>query len=101
MHFWLASTLLGVGWCFLYVGATTLLGDAATAAEKAKVQGVNDMGVFICMGLFSLVSGAILDGLGWNALNYTAVPLIIASGLSIAWLGLRPRSSPAAVPASR
>jgi len=100
-HFWLASTLLGVGWCFLYVGATTLLGDAATAAEKAKVQGVNDMGVFICMGLFSLVSGAILDRLGWNALNYTAVPLIIASGLSIAWLGLRQRGEAAALSASR
>jgi MFS family permease len=101
MHFWLASTLLGVGWCFLYVGATTLLGDAATAAEKAKVQGVNDMGVFICMGLFSLVSGAILERLGWNALNYTAVPLIIASGISIAWLGLRQRGAAAALPASR
>lgn len=101
MHFWMASTLLGVGWCFLYVGATTLLGDAATAAEKAKVQGVNDMGVFICMGLFSLVSGAILDRLGWNALNYTAVPLIIASGVSIAWLGLRQRGEAAALAASR
>jgi len=100
-HFWLASTLLGVGWCFLYVGASTLLGDAATPAEKAKVQGVNDMGVFVCMGLFSLVSGAILEHLGWNALNYTAIPLIIASGLSIAWLGLRPRTLPPAVPVSR
>lgn len=91
-HFWLASTLLGVGWCFLYVGASTLLGDACTAAEKAKTQGINDMCVFVCMGSFSLVSGAILAHQGWNALNWTAVPLIIASGASIAWLGLRRRA---------
>jgi luciferase family oxidoreductase group 1 len=91
IHFWLASTLLGVGWCFLYVGASTLLGDACTAAEKAKTQGANDMFVFVCMGAFSLVSGAILEHLGWAALNYTAIPLIVASGVSIAWLGLRSR----------
>ena len=101
IHFWLASTLLGVGWCFLYVGASTLLGDACTAAEKAKTQGANDMFVFVCMGAFSLVSGAILEHLGWAALNYTAIPLIVASGVSIAWLGLRSRAAAPAVAATR
>ena len=28
LHFWLSGTLLGVGWCFLYVGATALLTEA-------------------------------------------------------------------------
>lgn len=100
-HFWLASTLLGVGWCFLYVGASTLLGDACTAAEKAKTQGANDMFVFVCMGIFSLVSGAILEHRGWAALNYTAIPLIVASGASIAWLALRSRAASTALPATR
>jgi hypothetical protein len=41
-HFRVSGTLLGVGWCFLHVGATTLLTDAYAPPEKAKTQGIND-----------------------------------------------------------
>ncbi len=81
LHFWLSGTLLGVGWCFLYVGATALLTEAYAPAEKAKTQGVNDMLVFVVMGTSSFASGGILYGFGWNALNYTAVPLLLLTTL--------------------
>ena len=37
-NFWLSGTLLGVGWCFLFVGGTTLLTEAYAPAEKAKTR---------------------------------------------------------------
>ena len=50
MHFWLALVLLGIGWNFMFVGATTLLTETHTPAERAKVQGVNDAAIFITHG---------------------------------------------------
>ena len=57
LNFWLSGTLLGVGWCFLYVGGTTLLTEAYRPEEKAKAQGINDMLVFVVMGTSSALSG--------------------------------------------
>ena len=83
INFWLSGTLLGVGWCFLYVGGTTLLTEAYRPEEKAKAQGINDMLVFVVMGTTSAVSGAILYRLGWNALNLFALPLLVVTGAAI------------------
>jgi len=52
------------------------------------------------MGAASAVSGAILYRLGWNALNLSALPLLIVTGVAIAWLALTRRSAgPAAAAA--
>jgi MFS family permease len=101
INFWLSGTLLGAGWCFLYVGGTTLLTEAYRPEEKAKAQGMNDMLVFAVMGASSAISGAILYRLGWNALNLFALPLLLATGVAVVWLAFvsRARSSaPVAVP---
>jgi MFS family permease len=92
INFWLSGTLLGAGWCFLYVGATTLLTESYQPEEKAKAQGLNDMLVFTVMGLSSAVSGAILYGQGWNALNLSALPLLIVTGAAVIWLALHRRA---------
>lgn len=96
LNFWLSGTLLGVGWCFLYVGATTLLTEAYRPEEKAKAQGVNDMSVFVIMGSTSAVSGAILYRLGWNALNWFALPLALLAGAAVIWLAWSRRTAVAA-----
>jgi len=93
LNFWLAGTLLGVGWCFLYVGGTTLLTEAYRPEEKAKTQGINDMSVFVVMGSTSALSGAILYRLGWNALNLFALPLLVITGAAILWLALTRRAA--------
>jgi MFS family permease len=101
INFWLSGTLLGTGWCFLYVGATTLLTEAYRPEEKAKAQGMNDMLVFTVMGASSALSGAILYRLGWNALNLFALPLLLITGIAVTWLALHRRalrSAPLAVP---
>ncbi len=92
INFWLSGTLLGAGWCFLYVGATTLLTEAYRPEEKAKAQGLNDMLVFAVMGMSSAISGAILYRQGWNALNLTALPFLIATGAAVVWLALHRRA---------
>ena len=92
LHFWTSGTLLGIGWCLLYVGATTLLTDAYAPAEKAKTQGINDTAVFVVMGTSNALSGAILYRYGWNALNYSAVPLLLATATAVVWLALARRA---------
>jgi predicted MFS family arabinose efflux permease len=84
--FWSSMVLVGVGWCFLFVGGTTLLTEACRPAEKAKTQGVNDLLIYLTMGSTSLTSGAILYGYGWNTLNLTALPLLCITAIAILWL---------------
>lgn len=85
-NFWMSMVLIGVGWCFLFVGGTTLLTEAYSPAEKAKTQGMNDLLIYLTMSASSLMSGAILYRLGWNPLNYSALPLLAITGLAILWL---------------
>ncbi|MGH8630449.1 MAG: MFS transporter, partial [Burkholderiales bacterium] len=85
-NFWTSMVLIGVGWCFLFVGGTTLLTEAYSPAEKAKTQGMNDLLIYLTMSTSSLMSGAILYRFGWNPLNYSALPLLAITGLSILWL---------------
>ena len=87
MHFWLALVLLGIGWNFMFVGATALLTESHTPAERAKVQGVNDAAIFITMIVTSLASGALFTIQGWQAMNLWAVPVLLLAGVTILWLG--------------
>ena len=91
--FWSSMVLVGVGWCFLFVGGTTLLTEACTPPEKAKTQGINDMLIYVTMASTSLTSGAILYGYGWNTLNVTALPLLCITAIAILWLATIRRSA--------
>lgn len=86
VHFWLSGTLLGVGWCFMYVGGTALLTESYRPAEKAKTQGINDVLVFVVMGASSAVSGTILWRYGWSWLNAAALPWLALTTCAIVWL---------------
>ena len=92
MHFWIALMLVGVGWNFMYLGGTTLLTETHTPAEKAKVQGANDMAIFITMAISSASSGWLFSARGWEIMNYGAVPFLLLTGLAIVFLrgGKRP-----------
>ncbi|HVJ60263.1 MAG TPA: MFS transporter, partial [Burkholderiaceae bacterium] len=56
-HFWIALTTLGVGWNFMFTGATTMLTSTYRSSEKAKVQGVNDLVMFLTMMTSSATNG--------------------------------------------
>ena len=92
MHFWLALVMLGVGWNFMYLGGTTLLTETHTSSEKAKVQGANDMAIFITMAVSSASSGWLFTARGWEVMNYGAIPFLLLTGLAILFYGRRARS---------
>jgi len=85
MHFWLAMLLLGVGWNFMFIGATALLTESHTPAERAKVQGVNDAAIFVTLVASSLSSGALFTLQGWDAMNRWALPVLAVAAAAILW----------------
>jgi MFS family permease len=93
-HFWFALVLVGLGWNFLFVGATTLLTEAHTPAERAKVQGVNDAAIFTTLVVSSLSSGALFTFQGWKIMNASALPFLLLTGTAILWLAMLRRRVP-------
>src|SRR3982075_3048584 len=57
-HFWIALALLGVGWNFAFIGATTMVTHCHRPNERNKVQAFNDFLVFGSMAIGSLSSRA-------------------------------------------
>jgi len=92
-NFWWALVLLGVGWNFLYVGATALLTETYRPEERAKAQGVNEFAIFAMMALSSLSSGMIVTHAGWDRVNHAAAPLIAVVILSLGFLSMQMRKS--------
>ena len=90
MHFWIALMLIGVGWNFMYVGGTTLLTETHAPSEKAKVQGANDMAIFVTMAISSASSGWLFSARGWEVMNYGAIPFLLITGAAILFLRTRP-----------
>jgi MFS family permease len=97
IHFWLALVLLGLAWNFMYLGATTLLTETHTPAERGKVQGVNDMAISFTMVLSSLSVGALFTYKGWQIMNALAAPFIILCAVALMWLAIVRRARPKAV----
>jgi MFS family permease len=82
-HFFTALLLLGVGWNFMFTGATILLTSTYRPAERTRVQGFMDSCVFSTMILSSAASGVLLDTRGWALLNLVSV-VLVAVALAIA-----------------
>ena len=59
-HFWGAVTLLGVGWNFAFIGATTIVTQCHRPEERNNVQSFNDFLIFGSMTISSFSSGALL-----------------------------------------
>ena len=97
LNFWLALSLLGVGWNFMFIGGTTLLTRAYTVAERPKAQAANDFMVFGSQALASLSAGPLLYLLGWEMVVWTGVPFVVMAGLATLWLAMRQGVDPAPV----
>jgi MFS family permease len=94
-----ALVLLGVGWNFLYIGGTTLLTTTYSAAEKGRAQATNDMTIFAVGLACSFGVGALLQRLGWEALNMLLLPWLAVATLVLLWFGRARRRQLAAVAA--
>ncbi len=91
-NFWTALALLGVGWNFAFVGATTLVTECHGPRERNKVQAFNDFLIFGSMAIGSFSSGALLANYGWTAVNEVVFPVVVMAALLLGWgtLGRRP-----------
>ncbi|MEL6689644.1 MAG: MFS transporter [Pseudomonadota bacterium] len=101
-NFFGALVLLGIGWNFGFIGATTMLAGAHTPEERGRIQGTNDGIVYACVTLASLSSGGLMNcsggsvETGWIAVNLAMVPFLVLAGGALIWLVRRQRASVAA-----
>ncbi len=75
-QFWLALILLGVGWNFGFIGATAMVSETYTPAEKNGVQGLHDLLLFGSVAFASLMSGQVYNSWGWDMLNWIIFPVV-------------------------
>jgi MFS family permease len=94
-HFWIGLTLLGVGWNFAFVGATTMVTRCHRPEERNKVQSFNDFLVFGSMALGSFSSGLVLANFGWTAVNNIVFPVVLIAGALLIWQVVGRRAQPA------
>ena len=99
-NFFLALVLLGIGWNFGFIGATTMLARSYAPHEQGRMQGLNDLLVFGGVTLASLASGGLFNcgggsaQSGWQAVNLAMGPFLILAGAALIWLLLRPKDAP-------
>ena len=96
-HFFIALILLGVGWNFGFIGATTMLAGSHAPHERGRMQGMNDLIVFGGVTVASFSSGGLLNCSGgttqegWFAVNLAMAPFLALAGGALIWLVMRPR----------
>ena len=88
-HFTWALALLGVGWNFLFTGATSLAVKNYRPEEKDRAQACINFFVFATMAVTSFASGALVTSQGWNMLNWGSVPPLALTLVALGWLALR------------
>lgn len=86
LNFALGLFLLGVGWNFMFIGATTLLTETHEPSERAKIQGFNDFLIFGTITVAAVSSGNLLHYFGWTIVNYGVLPFLCLVLLMIVWL---------------
>ncbi len=100
-QFYIALILLGIGWNFGFIGATTMLTAAHSVEERGRVQGLNDMIVFGGVFLASLSSGTLMNcsggttQTGWQFVNMAMIPFLVLAGGALIWLAMRPKDAAA------
>jgi predicted MFS family arabinose efflux permease len=88
-HFWIALSLLGIGWNLAFIGATTMVTQCHRAHERTQVQSFNDFLIFGSMAVASFSSGQMLAYLGWQAINELIFPVIVTAFALLVWLRRR------------
>ena len=92
-NFYLALILLGLGWNFGFIGATTMLTAAQRPEERARTQAANEFIMFGVVAFASLSSGFLLNTVGWSSINWTVFGVIAIPLLLLAALGVQGRTA--------
>ncbi|MBA3910450.1 MAG: MFS transporter [Rhodobacter sp.] len=95
-NFFIALILLGIGWNFGFIGATTMLTSAQRHEERGRLQGLNDLIVFGGVTMASFSSGGLMNCSGgsvqegWQMVNLAMLPFLVLAGGALIWLWLKP-----------
>ena len=93
-HFRIALTVNGIGWNFLFVGATTLVSTTYRPSERGKTQALNDFLVFGTTATASFFAGVLQERMGWFALNWFSLILLAVATVAVLWLRIqKPREA--------
>lgn len=76
-NYWMSLVLLGIGWNFLFIGATTILPKSYHASERFKVQALNDFVIMGVQAVASLSAGWFIFAVGWKMLLLLNLPFIL------------------------
>jgi MFS family permease len=74
-NFWLALILLGAGWNFGFIGATSIVSSSYRPHEADKVQGFHDIILFSTVAVSSFSSGQVFTAWGWSVMNLVIWPV--------------------------
>ncbi|MDF3415976.1 MFS transporter [Sulfitobacter sp. M57] len=89
-HFYGALVLLGLGWNFGFIGATNMLANVVSDAEKPMAQGANDTVIALASTLCAFAAGAIVAGYGWTVLALAALVILVAALCCLHWPARQP-----------
>lgn len=78
-QFYGSLILLGVGWNFGFIGATTMLTEAVPDEDKSVAQGVNDTVIALVSTICAFASGAVIAGFGWIILSIVTLVFVVLS----------------------
>ncbi|MEM9589770.1 MAG: MFS transporter [Pseudomonadota bacterium] len=81
-HFYGSLIVLGIGWNFGFIGATTMLDAALSEGEKAAVQGANDTIIALVSTICAFAAGFVISSLGW------AVLAMISGGIVLLFIAV-------------
>lgn len=79
-----AIILLGVGWCFTYVGGSALLASSVPSESKYRWQGINDFYIALGATFGAFLPSPLLELLGWQLSNLMVLPICLLA-LLLLW----------------
>lgn len=91
-NFFASLIMVGLGWNFSFIGATTLLSVSHKPHERGRVQGMTDFFVGAGVTLASLTSEGLMNYSGnsalegWAAVNLAMLPLLCLAALALFFL---------------
>lgn len=88
-HFWLSLILLGIGWNFGFLGASALVLSCHTAAERTRVQSLNDFVIFAAMVVGSFTSGSLVTTQSWTTVCLYVLPPVAVAAIAVTLLHAR------------
>jgi len=88
-HFWTSLILLGLGWNFAFIGATSIVAETYRPSEKGKVQGFHDFVLFSSVAFGSLMAGTVYNHWGWDMLNWIVFPVTAVCLLALGLYAMR------------